>query len=336
MRTRFLSISIAILLLVLIEAIVWFWCFVKVAATTEKQTEILMRNLTWGTNLEPFTPYKKNDDLEFVLITESATEDGAKIDLSQLHEKVDITEILINDVPKRESDLSDLPFEGALKVSIRGKAKDAGLNQEGLQNAIKLSFLRKRSAKKEIPVEKVPVGPAPEAITVPDEILSSNIDHLVPLSGKNLESIDRVVVGEKTFSGLVKDGKYYFIIPKDTFGNGEFFIGLYLRNGQLVPTQDRLAFTYNGNPINIAAITPNQLRNEEDHYVVVQGNGFSKMISIQLSNNLIFKNALFTVINDNVVSIKIPKGLEPGEYYFNMMDTAGIYEAKNIQFTVTP
>ena len=31
-------------------------------------TEILMRNLSWDTNLEKFTPYRKNDDLEFVFI----------------------------------------------------------------------------------------------------------------------------------------------------------------------------------------------------------------------------------------------------------------------------
>jgi hypothetical protein len=42
------------------------------------------------------------------------------------------------------------------------------------------------------------------------------------------------------------------------------------------------------------------------------------------------------VVNDNVVSIKIPKWLQAGKYYFNIMDTAGIYEAKNIPFTVIP
>lgn len=127
------------------------------------------------------------------------------------------------------------------------------------------------------------------------------------LAGKNLDAIDRVVVGEVSFQGSFQSGKFFYIIPKNTFGNGEYFVGLYLKNGQLVPTNIKLSFTYNSHPINIAAITPNIIKNDQDRFVVVQGNGFKKMISIQLSNNLIFKNALFTIVNDQVVSIKIPK-----------------------------
>lgn len=295
-----------------------------------------MRNLTWNTSLAPFTPYQKSDELEFVFITESETENGATVDISRLRERIEVTQVFINDLPKSESDLAEINFDGILKISVRGKAKDAGLDQKTLRDAIGVKFSKKREKPQDAPADKLPAVKLPEAITIPSGTLSSNIDNLVPLSGQNLESIDRVLVGEKSFVGSVKDGQYYFIIPKNTFGNGEFFIGLYLRNGQLVTTPDRLTFTYNPNPINIAAITPSQIKNDQDRYVVVQGNGFGKMISIQLSNNLIFKNALFTVINDNVVSIKIPKDLEPGAYYFNMMDTAGIYEAKNIRFTVTP
>lgn len=153
----------------------------------------------------------------------------------------------------------------------------------------------------------------PQNFTIPTlestspAILSSNIDQLMPLAGKNLDAIDRVVVGEVSFQGSFQAGKFFYIIPKNTFGNGEYFVGLYLKNGQLVPTNIKLSFTYNSNPINIAAITPNIIKNDQDRYVVVQGNGFKKMISIQLSNNLIFKNALFTIVNDQVVSIKIPK-----------------------------
>jgi hypothetical protein len=80
-----------------------------------------------------------------------------------------------------------------------------------------------------------------------------------------------------------------------------------LKNGKLVSTDEKISFVYDSSPINIGAITPTEIRSDADRYVVVQGNGFEKIISIQLSNNLIFKNTLFTVVNDNVVSIKIPK-----------------------------
>lgn len=68
----------------------------------------------------------------------------------------------------------------------------------------------------------------------------------------------------------MKDGVYYFILPKNTFGEGEYFVGLYLKNGELIPLDSKLTFTYNSSPINIAGITPNTLRNDQDTYVVVQ------------------------------------------------------------------
>lgn len=173
---------------------------------------------------------------------------------------------------------------------------------------MKIDFIKKEKILEKTEGITIPAtGLIPDSIAVPSEILSSNIDQLVPISGRNLDSVDRIVVGEKTFAGVVQGKKYYVTIPKNTFGTGDFFLGLYLKNGQLITTNAKLSFTYNANPINIAAITPLEIKNDTDRYVVVQGNGFQKMISIQLSNNLIFKNALFTVINDHVVSIKIPK-----------------------------
>ena len=80
-----------------------------------------------------------------------------------------------------------------------------------------------------------------------------------------------------------------------------------MKNGKLVTTDEKVSFVYHSSPINIGAVTPSEIKSDVDRYVVVQGNGFEKIISIQLSNNLIFKNTLFNVVNDNVVSIKIPK-----------------------------
>lgn len=294
-----------------------------------------MRNLNWSTQLESYTPYKKDDILEFIYITKMNPEARAKINFWPLAEKLQITEILVNDVPTSLDKIQDITSNSALKITIRGKAKDPGITKEVLPNLIQIDRVAKPKPQEISEVTPFQNYTIPQIYTWSSGTLSSNIDQLLVLTGKNLESIDRIIVGETSFEGKIQENKFYYLVPKNTFGNGEYFVGLYLKNGQLIPTNTKLSFTYNSNPINIAAITPKILKNNEDSYVVVQGNGFKKMISIQLSNNLIFKNALFTIINDQVVSIKIPKWLDPGIYYFNIMDTAGIYEAKNMPFTVT-
>lgn len=67
---------------------------------------------------------------------------------------------------------------------------------------------------------------------------------------------------------------------------------------------------------------------------MLQGNGLSKIVSFQLSNSFIFKNPSFSITNDGVAVVKIPKGLAPGSYIFNMMDTKGIYTTDTTTLTV--
>lgn len=338
MRARLILAGIICLTVAL--GLLWLYIHQRPPAPTKtpETTEILMRNLSWDTNLEKFTPYRKNDDLEFIFITEAENSNQAKVDLSALTEKLEISEILVNDTPASLDNLEKIHFDSSLKITVRGKAKEALLIQEPLEWIVKIQFEKKQEKTEEIPdAKKLTSDRIPHSITINKGVLSSNINQLLEISGSNdLDTIDRVIIGEKTFVWLALGNTYYVTIPKNTFWNWDFFLGLYLKNGKLITTDEKVSFVYHSSPINIGAVTPSEIKSDVDRYVVVQGNGFEKIISIQLSNNLIFKNTLFNVVNDNVVSIKIPKWLEPGRYYFNIMDTAGIYEAKNMPFTVIP
>lgn len=339
MKAYFRRISIFLLLALSIVGGTWYLEMARqeTPTGTPEDTGILMRNLSWGTSFEPFTPYKKNDELEFVFVTPSDSGDLASVDVSRLRDLIDITEIQADHEPIKESELDSIPVSGALTITVRGKARENTVNKTDLNGLVKIRFSRKKPVTDQS-LEKPVItgsGARPASLNIPSYILSSNIDNLIPISGEHLDTIDRVVVGEKSFQGSMKWDVYYFILPRNTFGSWDYFVGLYLKNGELIASGKKLSFTYDSSPINIAAITPSTIKNDKDGYVVVQGNGFSKMVSLQLSNNLIFKSAQFTVVNDQVVSIKIPKWLDPGEYTFNMMDTTWIYEAKNKTLTVT-
>lgn len=98
----------------------------------------------------------------------------------------------------------------------------------------------------------------------------SHMNNVLILSGQNLSSIDKVIIGEKSFSGISKDGKYYIQIDKNTFDSGDYFVGLYLKNGELVPLEQKLSFIFDASPINIIAITPSKISAKNDTYIVIQ------------------------------------------------------------------
>ena len=175
----------------------------------------------------------------------------------------------------------------------------------------------------------------PAYITINETKYNSNINNLLSFRGENMDSIEFVNIGEKRIRPVYSTGTLFVQVDRDTFSTGEYFVFFTLKNGRILTSEIRLSFEHSATPINIANITPSTIRNDEDTFVVIQGNGFDKIVSVQLSNNLILKNAEFNIINDRVAGIKIPKNLPPGEYYFNIMDTVTIYELKNMKFTIT-
>lgn len=108
---------------------------------------------------------------------------------------------------------------------------------------------------------------------------------------------------------MYSSGILFVRLDRDTFTSGEYFVFFTLKNGKILTSEYRLSFEHSNSAINIANITPGAVPNDEDRFIVIQGNGFNKIVSIQLSNNLILKNAEFDIINDRVAGVKIPKGL---------------------------
>lgn len=86
----------------------------------------------------------------------------------------------------------------------------------------------------------------------------------------------------------------------------------------------------------VSYVTPASVPNSRESYVTLQGRGFSKVVSIQLSNSLVIKNASFRAVDDAVAIVKIPAGIPPGEYAMNVMDVKGISSPRNAVIRITP
>lgn len=163
---------------------------------------------------------------------------------------------------------------------------------------------------------------------------NSNINNLLEISWKNIEKIKFLNIGSYSFTPNITDGSAYFLIKKNTFDSGNYFVFIQPKQWNIVPLDIQMNFQYSSSKVNIANITPNQVNNNKDSYIVLQWNWFNDIISLQLSNNIILKKTSFEIINDKVLSVKIDKNIEVGSYSFNIMTTNDIIKIDNMSFTI--
>lgn len=294
-----------------------------------------MRNLTWETDFRNVVPYKKGDTLEYMWIFSGDSGKKLLLDLSSIEALLDIERIELDEKEIARKTLLDIETKNSSLLKITGKAKAPNAND----TTPELDIVTQEDLVKEVPKEEEKTvelpGIVPGDITIDTTKYSSNINNLLVFRGKNLDIIDFVNIGEKRIRPVYLSGELLVQVDRDTFTTGEYFVFFTQKNGKILTSEHRISFEHSSLPINIASITPRTIQNSENTFVVIQGNGFDKIISIQLSNNLILKNAEFKIINPQVAGVKIPKDLPPGEYYFNIMDTRSIYELKNMRFTIT-
>ena len=164
---------------------------------------------------------------------------------------------------------------------------------------------------------------------------NSNINNLLEISWENINKIKFLNIWSYSFTPTFKDETAYFLIKKNTFSTGNYFVFIQPIEWKIIPLEIQIDFSFTDSKVNIANITPALVDNTKDTYIVLQWNWFLDIISLQLNNNIILKETSFDIINDKVLSVKIDKQLQTWTYHFNIMTTDGIINLDNMNFTIT-
>ena len=90
------------------------------------------------------------------------------------------------------------------------------------------------------------------------------------------------------------------------FADGDYFVAAYSKEGKLSPLKDKLTFVTDQQSIGVSFVTPSSVPSSRDSYVTLQGKGFSRIVSVQLSNSLVIKNAFVRTVDDTVAIVRIP------------------------------
>ncbi|MDD3120420.1 MAG: hypothetical protein PHF46_03370 [Candidatus Gracilibacteria bacterium] len=299
-----------------------------------------VRNTTWETSFQDKVPYRKGDNLEYFYFFKNLSGNGYDLDLffNDLKSKINIESIFVNGKETKDGKIKVAPGQ-VFSINVSGKAiTDSSLEQDDKKiEDIKITEDKtvKQEPKKE---EAKKIGTniiSKEDVSIPITHFDSNINNFFELDCENgIDSVKSIMIGGVSFKPSIKDNKLFVSIDKNIFDNGSYFIALVLTNGELLSLDESVTFTFNKEKINIVSIIPGSVKNDIPRYITVQGNGFKGVVSVQLSNNVILKNTDFSVINDNVMAIKIPKDLIEGNYHLNIMDVNHVYEIQNKNFLV--
>lgn len=179
--------------------------------------------------------------------------------------------------------------------------------------------------------------PLPQNLTLSNNTFSSDLNSLLQISGENLDGVQSVQIGDQTIVPVFYSGSLFVHLQRDTFSAGEYKILLALADKNTVFVPETVNFTSTKDAsIAIANITPVTLSFGKDSYLVLQGYGFSKIVSLELNNNIILKSPRFQVINDRVLAVQIPSDTPVGTYFFNIMDTSSVHSLPSQTFRIVP
>ena len=289
---------------------------------------------------------KKDDTVEYVSILKPSTSQVVSVSLDTIASMISITSITLDDQPVSADTLTHLTLTGSSVLKVSGVARATGMLHDTVDSTIRVTTVASLASTGISSVDTT-AGSGTVSLTPPTGIqlsatgFSSQINNLLQIDGNSLDSITYVNIGEQSFVPTLRDGYLYVGIPQGTFASGDYFVFFQLKNGQVVPTDTEITFEYGDTSsgsggIGMANITPSEISNEDDQFIVVQGHGFKKIVSIQLNNSIILRNVEFQIINDQVLAVHIPRGLPVSQYFFNIMTTDSIAEVRNVSFTVTP
>lgn len=297
-----------------------------------------IKNSKWGTQLQTNMPYSIGNSLEFYYILDPNTSEGrAKVNLEKLSEKIDITNI---EFWEKQIDVDtninfNLKKNTPLKISWVAKVNNNS-NDSDTSDLLDIEIIPNTIA------EEIAISPeATETLKIPtniwisETIFQSNLNNLLEISGDNIENILYVTIGWNSFVPTFKNGKMYVFIEKAIFQTGNYFILLQTKNNKIITLEKNISFFYVDADVSVTHITPNIVSNRKNSWIVLQGDWFNKIISIQLNNNLILKDTAFEVISNWVLQLQIPKSLAPGRYNINVLTTQDIINIDTIFFTVT-
>lgn len=337
MRKKILITFIMCFILLLLVVI--FYNYKSTNNKNSLHVDYFVNNLSWDSWIRKQVPYKKWDEIEISIILKNYTKYKNFFDLSI--EKL-IQLLKLYNV-KIDYDENIIWSKESIIVKITWNTEDSWITPSNLEEFINISS----RVVKEWNENEKDKSPSNEINTIKDysnkkydiklskyEIIS-NENNLITLSGVDLNEIKWVWIWEVIY--FIKSHSWinYINIEQMTLNRWIHLIYYLLKNDELRASDESMNVIQFNDKVYISNIMPNVFSNKNSRRITVQWKWFKNTISIQLSNNQVFKKVDFKIVSDSVLALNIWKNFQTWTYNMNIMTLDGIYEIKNYNFTVT-
>jgi hypothetical protein len=299
----------------------------------------LVRNASWNTEYAADVPFQKADELQYYYIIRSDRSERVRFDFSKMRTFFDVKSVTVDGRPLGTDGVVSL--SGVSTVRIDAVAKDAGNDSTPepsdwlVYKSIGTPVAPSVSSDADTGA-LVASGASSGSGTIPDHPtitllenelpldtahgLDPRTDHLLRLSGKSSDRITSVAAGDRRLPVRVAGDERFVTVPARAFAPGAYFVAFEYDSRFLRPSDLALRFAdYPDRSVEVHAVTPDRIPNDHAANIVLQGRGFDRVVSIQLNNTYILKSTEFTRINDRVMVVEMPEGLDPGSYFLNIM-----------------
>ncbi len=268
----------------------------------------------------------QHQTIQYSIVFPKKIYDWIMIDTSELEKKLNIKEIQINGKKVEKDDI--FPGDENTQITIIWE---------------KISWWDIDTKEKLVEIIPVDSEEIQEILTTEWEInirleknnFLSDFNNTIEIFWEWKNFVEFLTIWENSFQVQHKDWKSFILIPKNTFQNGTFFWIAQSKSGKFYPLSNPILFTYSQENINIQAITPNTIKNSQIQNIVIQWRGFSKILSLQLSNNIILKNTNFEIVSDQILIVSIPEWIDEWKYHFNILSPEKIHQIKSHILTIT-
>lgn len=301
-------------------------------------TDYYIANKTWDTEYTKEVFYKKWDELEYIYILNNTSDTFKRIEIDtwKIEQLLNLSDLNV----EKSSDI--ISWNSSMILKFNWIALGAWWTKEELFKDIE-KFIRlidiaqqdidlinpEDEQKPQIIIEKSDID-----ISLEKDVFISDIDNLIKITWIWLEWISSIWIWDKFFKLLSKNNEYYILIPAKTFPDWNYFVIVVLNSWDIIAQNKTVEFNLDWQEVVITSILPNQVENNIPRWITLQWDWFSGAISVQLSNNFVFKKTSFKIVSNSVMAVEIPAWLGPWKYFINIMTFAWIFEFPDYGFDV--
>jgi len=297
--------------------------------STSNNTDYFVANKTWDTDYSKNIFFRKWDDVEYLYIVKNKLDQFLNYNTWDISTKLWLDNVVV--VVQNSKSWKN----ATTVIKIIWKSQKSWENQKDLTELFSWQDKKESDNNKEnIEAKNIEHYTWNFSLKLNWNKFYSDIDNLISLDWEGTFDVKSVWVWEKFFNVIWTWNNFFVSIPRKTLLDWKYLVSYLLKNWKIITSDQTIEFDLSDKKVVILEMFPKSIENNASKWITLQWVGLKNTVSVQLSNNTVFKKTDFSIVSDNVLAIKIPMNVDTWTYFVNIMTLDWIYEFPNKTFEI--